>query len=262
MKLATNKKSLLSVLLLSLLSSFPQAAAKTKKKEEGKTKIHPKFGKALDPDALLAGITVGGGSSKILNGENATVGDYPWFTMNLFRYESSIYLAGCGASLIAPGWVLTAAHCISDYFAADPLVLIGALSPYETGNGGQFFEIIEVESVYSHPNYGVGGFLNNDFALLKLQTESTITPVDFDIAGVSKAYSTGMFIIGAAIPAIMNFLLLTSLIFNCCCWCIFALGYGNLYAAGKKSHCFKQEEVFYNHSECILIYDFSYHRCC
>ena len=44
----------------------------------------------------------------IVNGENANPHDWPW---QIALYRSGRF--GCGGSLIANNWVLTAAHCLS-----------------------------------------------------------------------------------------------------------------------------------------------------
>src|SRR5687768_4979833 len=45
----------------------------------------------------------------IINGTNATPGEFPWQARILVNGTS-----GCGGSLLAHNWVLTAAHCLVD----------------------------------------------------------------------------------------------------------------------------------------------------
>lgn len=72
--------------------------------------------------------------------------------------------------------MLTAAHCdISDIAEAE--IWIGSVCPYENDNCGQPRQIVNVERRFVHPEFGSGTGLNNDFALLKLETRANANPV-------------------------------------------------------------------------------------
>lgn len=60
----------------------------------------------------------------VVNGENASPHDWPW---QIALYRSGRF--GCGGSLIANNWVLTAAHCVSrDPRASIYTVVVGKYS--------------------------------------------------------------------------------------------------------------------------------------
>ena len=48
-----------------------------------------------------------GDSSRVVNGKTAVRNSWPWQARMTFRGAHK-----CGGSLVAPGWVLTAAHCV------------------------------------------------------------------------------------------------------------------------------------------------------
>ena len=158
---------------------------------------------------------VGGGG-----GESVTpLTTYPWFVRLMNRNESS-YL-GCGmfsrrdffsifftlieiksfhlfffdcsgGMLVAPDYVLTAAHCVSPGKDASSLsVLIGAVcldddddeeeaahNKNEDNNCNQPSQLVNVESITNYPWY-FQNRMNNDFALLKLVSRlDNVTPVE------------------------------------------------------------------------------------
>ena len=92
---------------------------------------------------------------RIVGGSNAPSGKYPYMARG----------GGCGASLIAPDMLLTAAHCESA-FGGD--IRIGSTS---RNSGG---EIARKEFQIQHPNYKGS---NNDFMIVKLDREVKAAPV-------------------------------------------------------------------------------------
>ena len=115
--------------------------------------------------------------NKIVGGELAPVDKYPWFARLVYRNGSS--WAGCGGMLVAPEYVLTAAHCVSPntpWSTNQAAVQIGAACPNSSNNCGQPVQQINVESITPHPNYS-SSTTNNDYALVKLVSRANATPV-------------------------------------------------------------------------------------
>jgi secreted trypsin-like serine protease len=104
-----------------------------------------------------------GMSTRIVGGSLVPAGNHPWTAALL----NSSGRQGCGGSLIAPQWVVTAAHCTASWAAS---VRVGSV---DAQSGGQ---VVRVVQRINHPNYGNGA--GSDIALLKLETPvSGITPV-------------------------------------------------------------------------------------
>mmetsp|Transcript_3327 Transcript_3327/g.6230 ORF Transcript_3327/g.6230 Transcript_3327/m.6230 type:complete len:435 (+) Transcript_3327:258-1562(+) len=110
----------------------------------------------------------------IVNGLTATRYKYP--------YVSSILVGSkhiCGASLIAPDIVLSAAHCFQKSIAWDRLhIVVGEYHLQDLEDGGESFS---VETMDFHPDYTLTPeYLENDAVVIKLSGESRKRIVKLD----------------------------------------------------------------------------------
>jgi len=93
--------------------------------------------------------------AQIVNGRDAGVGDWPW----------QISLGGCGATIISPEWVLSAAHC------GNPATAYAGLHNRSQTSAGQARTIVENKK---HPQYNSPSQYSNDLMLLRVDP-----PFDF-----------------------------------------------------------------------------------
>jgi len=96
---------------------------------------------------------------KIIGGREASRGHWPWQVALVNQYKEVI----CGGTLVAPGWVLTAAHCVRKhlYVRMNEHDLI-----IREGAEREFF----VEHSVKHPAYNPDT-VDNDVALLRVPSE-------------------------------------------------------------------------------------------
>ncbi len=100
---------------------------------------------------------------RIVGGQPAGPGEYPFMAALMSNgYQF------CGGSLVAPNWVLTAAHCVQGERASDVQILLGS---NDLNSGGQR---IGAKRLIVHPAYNGG---TPDVALIELNQSAAQQPV-------------------------------------------------------------------------------------
>jgi len=122
---------------------------------------------------------------RVVGGQDATEGQFPWMVALVRAPENDVYLGHfCGGTLIAPSWVLTAAHCVTsnvDYSTNNPETLDLVIGRTNLSLEGG--ERIRASEIIVHPSYVATRY--PDFALVRLETPSQYPTIELASAGTS-----------------------------------------------------------------------------
>jgi len=127
---------------------------------------------------LLSANASGSVSQRIVGGNAADSGEYPWMAVIVDADRSDIYDGHrCGAALIDSGWVVTAAHCVKNEWTGRTIspgdidVVLG-ISDLENDGG----ERVGVRRIIAHPNYD-SWTMDSDIALIELEHDVSYNPI-------------------------------------------------------------------------------------
>ncbi|KAF7463134.1 Hypothetical predicted protein [Marmota monax] len=104
-------------------------------------------------------------SQRIVNGENAVPGSWPWQV----SLQDSNGFHFCGGSLINQYWVVTAAHC-----SVSPGRHFAVLGEYDRSSSTEPVQVLSISKAITHPSWNPTT-LNNDLTLLKLASPARYT---------------------------------------------------------------------------------------
>lgn len=125
---------------------------------------------------------------QVVGGGEADPGEWPWMVaLVLAPVEDAFDGHFCGGTLIAPEWILTAAHCVKELPTAYIDVVLGRHDLHSDEG-----ERIGIEQKIVHPNYNSYS-LDSDLALLKLKRPSSQQPIQIpSLLNKPQTISSGM----------------------------------------------------------------------
>ncbi|RBM30274.1 trypsin-like serine protease [Vibrio tarriae] len=126
-------------------------------------------------------------SPRIINGSDATLGEWPSIVALVKRGQNALNGQFCGGSFLGERYVLTAAHCVEfmDPTALDVVIGINNLNN-EASEGIR----VPVRRIYVHEDY-LNTNLVNDIAILELEREVSAPKIDIADAATRTSTAVG-----------------------------------------------------------------------
>jgi transmembrane serine protease 11D len=133
--------------------------------------------------------------ARIVGGAPVLIEDSPW-QVALIRavVPEPARKQFCGGSIIAPDWVVTAAHCVDNFIVSqlpDRLNVVAGTATYETGG-----QRASVKRIIVHPHWNSAN-MDNDVALLQLSEPLSLgTPIAMVAAKTDFTHPTKLTVTG------------------------------------------------------------------
>ncbi len=117
----------------------------------------------------------------IMDGDDATLEDFPYYARIVTTDFVSQYGDFCGASILSEKYILTAAHCVEDVTDNDVGSIAVIINNSKSGNGEvEIDELLAVKNVSIHESYNSVSF-DNDIAVIELSDAITSEFTAIDI---------------------------------------------------------------------------------